>query len=285
MMTSPLLGARRIRELFETHGIRPHKELGQNFVIDPNTIRKVVDVARLSEHDSVIEIGAGAGSLTLGLAAAAERVTAVEFDSRVVPALRESLAGVTNVDVVEADAMKLDFAAVDATSLVANLPYNIAVPLVSKVLEDAPQVSSLTVMTQREVGERLAARPGSKAYGQVSVLVAYRASARVAARISRNAFWPVPAVDSVLVRIDRRREADVDYAVFRRAVRTAFQQRRKTLRNTLSEVAGSPAAAEAVLAQANVEPAARPEAVDLDGWVAISESLVEHGVAVPERPS
>ena len=202
-MSGSLLGARRIRELFEAHGIRPQKELGQNFVIDPNTIRKVVDVARVSEDDSVLEIGAGAGSLTLGLAAAAGRVTAVEFDSNVVPALRESLVGVDNVDVIEADAMKLDYTSIDATILVANLPYNIAVPLVITVLEKAAQVTSLTVMTQREVGERLAASAGSKAYGQVTVLVGYWAAASVTARISRNAFFPVPTVDSVVVRIER----------------------------------------------------------------------------------
>ena len=171
MTDGPLLGARRLRELFETHGIRPHKELGQNFVVDPNTIRKVVDVAGDLADETVLEIGAGAGSLTLGLARAARGVIAVEFDDRLVPALRESLRGIGNVTIVAADAMKLDYATVDASEVVANLPYNIAVPLVITVLEHAPQISSLTVMTQREVGERLAATAGSKSYGQVSVLV------------------------------------------------------------------------------------------------------------------
>jgi 16S rRNA (adenine1518-N6/adenine1519-N6)-dimethyltransferase len=272
-VSGPLLGARRIRELFEAHGIRPQKELGQNFVIDPNTIRKVVDVARVSDDDSVLEIGAGAGSLTLGLAAAARRVTAVEFDSRVVPALRDSLAGVDNVDVVEADAMKLDYTSIEATALVANLPYNIAVPLVITVLEKAKQIASLTVMTQREVGERLAAAPGSKAYGQVTVLVGYWAAASVAARISRNAFFPVPTVDSVVVRIDRRPQPDVDYQVLKSLVKASFEQRRKTLRNALARVTGSSAAAERVLADAAIDSAARPETIDLAGWFSIARGL------------
>ena len=272
-MSGPLLGARRIRELFEAHGIRPQKQLGQNFVIDPNTIRKVVDVARVSEDDSVLEIGAGAGSLTLGLTAAAGHVTAVEFDSNVVPALRESLVGVENVDVIEADAMKLDYTSIDATILVANLPYNIAVPLVITVLEKATQVTSLTVMTQREVGERLAASAGSKAYGQVTVLVGYWAAASVAARISRNAFFPVPRVDSVVVRIERRPQPDVDYQVLKRAVKASFEQRRKTLRNALARVAGSTAAAERVLAAAAIDSTARPETIDVDGWFSIASGL------------
>jgi 16S rRNA (adenine1518-N6/adenine1519-N6)-dimethyltransferase len=272
-VSRPLLGARRIRELFEAHGIRPQKGLGQNFVIDPNTIRKVVEVARVSDDDSVLEIGAGAGSLTLGLAAAARRVTAVEFDSRVVPALRESLAGVDNVDVVEADAMKLDYTSIEATALVANLPYNIAVPLVITVLEKAKQVASLTVMTQREVGERLAASPGSKAYGQVTVLVGYWAAASVAARISRNAFFPVPTVDSVVLRIDRRSQPDVDYQVLKSLVKASFEQRRKTLRNALARVTGSTAAAERVLADAAIDSAARPETIDLAGWFSIARGL------------
>jgi len=269
-----LLGARRIRELFETHGIRPHKELGQNFVIDPNTIRKVVDVAGDLSDKTVLEIGAGAGSLTLGLAGAARRVIAVEFDTRVVPALREALLGIDNVEVAEADAMKLDYASLEATVMVANLPYNIAVPLVITVLENAPQITSLTVMTQREVGERLAATPGTKSYGQVSVLASYWARATVAARISRNAFFPVPTVDSVLVRIDRREPPEVSYARLNEIVKAAFAQRRKTLRNTLGPLGNSVSEVERSIHDAGIDPAARPETVSLDGWVAITRQLV-----------
>ncbi len=222
----------------------------------------------------MLEIGAGAGSLTLGLARAARRVIAVEFDARIVPALRESLVGIDNVEVVEADAMKLDYAAVEATELVANLPYNIAVPLVITVLENATQISSLTVMTQREVGERLAATPGSKSYGQVSVLVGYWAETLVAARISRNAFYPVPTVDSVLVRLDRRDPPEVDYARLNEVVKTAFAQRRKTLRNTLGPLGSSVSEIEDTIRTAGIDPGARPETVSLDGWVAITRQLV-----------
>jgi len=274
MTDGRLLGARRIRELFEAHGIRPHKELGQNFVIDPNTIRKVVDVAGDLSDKIVLEIGAGAGSLTLGLAGAARRVIAVEFDVRVVPALREALLGIDNVEVAVADAMKLDYAKLEATSLVANLPYNIAVPLVITVLENAPQITSLTVMTQREVGERLAATPGNKSYGQVSVLVGYWARATVAARISRNAFFPVPTVDSVVVRIDRREPPEVSYARLNEIVKAAFAQRRKTLRNTLDPLGNSVSEVERSIHDADVDPSVRPETVSLDEWVAITRQLV-----------
>ncbi len=274
MTDGRLLGARRIRELFETHGIRPHKELGQNFVIDPNTIRKVVDVAGDLSDKIVLEIGAGAGSLTLGLAGAARRVIAIEFDERVVPALREALLGIDNVEVAEGDAMKLDYASLEATVMVANLPYNIAVPLVITVLENAPQITSLTVMTQREVGERLAATPGTKSYGQVSVLVGYWARATVAARISRNAFFPVPTVDSVLVRIDRREPPEVSYARLNEIVKAAFAQRRKTVRNTLAPLGDSVSEVERSIHDAGIDPSARPETVSLDGWVAITRQLV-----------
>jgi 16S rRNA (adenine1518-N6/adenine1519-N6)-dimethyltransferase len=278
MTEGRLLGARRLRELFTTHDIRPHKELGQNFVVDPNTIRKVVDAAGDLSARTVLEIGAGAGSLTLGLARAARRVIAVEFDARMVPALRESVGEIDNVEIVQADALKLDYAALEATEVVANLPYNIAVPLVITVLENAPQVSSLTVMTQREVGHRLAATPGSKSYGQVSVLVGYWTETVVAARISRNAFYPVPAVDSVLVRLDRREPPEVDYARLNEVVKTAFAQRRKTLRNTLRNTLGplgsSASEIENTIRAAGIDPGARPETVSLDGWVAITRQLV-----------
>jgi 16S rRNA (adenine1518-N6/adenine1519-N6)-dimethyltransferase len=267
------------------HGIRPHKELGQNFVVDPNTIRKVVDAAGDLSAKTVLEIGAGAGSLTLGLAHAARRVIAVEFDSRLVPALRESLHGINNVEVTEADALKLDYATVEATEVVANLPYNIAVPVVVTVLENAPQVSSLTVMAQREVGERLAASPGSKSFGQVSVLVGYWARADVAARISRNAFYPVPTVDSVLVRIDRREPPPVDYARLNEVVKTAFGQRRKTLRNTLGPLGRSTSEVEDAIREAGIDPGARPETVSLDAWVAIVRQLVSSPETWDSEPS
>ena len=256
----PLLGARRLQELFQSHGLRPKKSLGQNFVVDPNTIRKVLAAAELTGNEHVLEIGAGPGSLTLGLAGACAKVTAIEIDPGLLPVLQEVLATTDNVDVVQGDAMQLDLAAIPATRLVANLPYNVATPVVLKVLETAPQITDLLVMTQREVGARLAAAPGTKVYGAPTVMAAYFASAKVAVPIARKAFWPVPNVDSVMVRLTRREVLPgVDHKTCSRVVAAAFGQRRKTLRNSLAPIAGSPAAAAEVLARAGIEATARPE--------------------------
>jgi 16S rRNA (adenine1518-N6/adenine1519-N6)-dimethyltransferase len=278
MTGTTLLGARRLRELLDLHGIRPTKSLGQNFVIDPNTIRKVVEVANLGSGDHVLEIGAGAGSLTLGLADAAGRVVALEYDRRLLPVLNETLGSVANVEVVHGDALEVDLAGFGATKVVANLPYNIAASVVLKVLEAAPGVESLTVMTQREVGERLAAAPGSKTYGQPSVLVAYFAAARVAAQISRRVFYPEPNVDSVLVRIDRRAPPEgSDHETFAALVRAGFSQRRKSLRNSLAPLVGSPARAEGLLEAAGIDPGTRAERLPLDRFVALEQVLRASG--------
>ncbi|MGH2819278.1 MAG: 16S rRNA (adenine(1518)-N(6)/adenine(1519)-N(6))-dimethyltransferase RsmA [Actinomycetota bacterium] len=274
MAEPALLGARRLRELLDRYDVRPAKALGQNFVIDPNTIRKIVHEARLDQTEDVVEVGAGAGSLTLGLAQAARRVVAIEFDRKLVSLLRETLAGIDNVEVVHGDALRMDLEAYGATRLVGNLPYNIATPLVLEVLEEAQSIRDLTVMTQAEVGERLAAAPGSKSYGQASVLVAYHAVARVAARISRSAFHPVPGVDSVLVVFERGPPpADVDAERFRTVVKAASAQRRKMLRSSLIAVAGSAEAAREALGRARVDPVARPEEVPLEGFLALAREL------------
>jgi 16S rRNA (adenine1518-N6/adenine1519-N6)-dimethyltransferase len=267
-----LLGARRLRELFDRHGIRPRKELGQNFVVDPNTIRRIVEHAEIRPGTRVVEIGAGAGSLTLGLAEAGARVTAVEFDRALLPVLAETVGELDEVEIVAADALTFDFGS-GGEAVVANLPYNIAVPLVMSVLARAPNIQSMTVMTQKEVGERLAAAPGTKAYGSLSVMVRHRAEARVVMRVSRRAFYPVPGVDSVVVRLRRREGSDVDSVALERVVRAAFAQRRKTLRNTLVPVAGDAARAEKMLEAAGIDPAARAEEVDLDGFAAIARQL------------
>jgi 16S rRNA (adenine1518-N6/adenine1519-N6)-dimethyltransferase len=271
MTTPPLLGARRLMELLRQHGIRPRKELGQNFVIDPNTIRKVVASARLDPGDRVLEIGAGAGSLTLGLAEEAAHVIAVEFDRALHPVLQTVLGDAGNVEVVAADAMAMELEELPVNKMVGNLPYNIAVDVVMRVLEQARQISALTVMTQREVGERLAASAGSKAYGGVSVMVRYFADARVVTRVSRNAFYPVPGVDSVLVHLVRSsRKEDVDERRLAVIVRAAFGQRRKTLRNALAPLVGSGAGAEEVLRRAGIDPKARAEEIDLEGFLEIT---------------
>lgn len=255
--------------------MRPSKSLGQNFVVDPNTIRKVVSVAEVGADDHVLEIGAGAGSLTLGLAAAARRVTAVEFDRALHPVLREVLAGAPNVEVVHADATKLEWASVDAGALVANLPYNIATPLVLDALQGAPSLRTLTVMTQREAGERLAAGPGSKAYGHVSVVAAFYADAAVAAPISRKVFYPEPNVDSVLVRLVRRRGGrdGVDPERVFSLTRAAFSQRRKTLKSSLSAAVADPERVPDALRAVGLAPTARPEELGIEEWLALERQL------------
>jgi 16S rRNA (adenine1518-N6/adenine1519-N6)-dimethyltransferase len=273
-MTSPeLLGARRVRELLAEYGASPKRSLGQNFVIDPNTIRKVVEVARVARNEKVLEIGAGCGSLTMGLAAAAEHVVAVEIDDNLVQLLRKSFETIPNVTIVHSDASSMPLGDVDATVLVANLPYNIATYLVLRALEEAPQIARITVMTQKEVGERLAADVGSKAYGQTSVMVRYFGRAQVVAQISRRAFFPVPNVDSVLVEVTRGASPDVERSRLFEIVRAAFSQRRKTLRNTLSSVTGSTDAAAETLVASGISPGARAEELTLDDFVRIAKTL------------
>jgi 16S rRNA (adenine1518-N6/adenine1519-N6)-dimethyltransferase len=270
-----LLGARRVRELLEAQGVRPSKSLGQNFVIDPNTIRKVISVADIHETDHVLEIGAGAGSLTIGLAGAATRVTAIEVDPQLLPALAEVTGARANVSVVHADALHVDLAGIGATTVVANLPYNIATLVVLKLLEEAPTVRSLTVMTQREVGDRLTATPGSKIYGQTTVMTAFFAAARMAGTVSRNAFWPVPRVESAIVRIDRRAKPEVEWRSFVQVVRAAFAQRRKMLRQTIASIVGSSAVAEEVLIAAGISPEDRAEQLGLEDFVRLTSAIGE----------
>ena len=270
---APYLGARALMELLQRHGHRPTKSLGQNFVIDPNTIRKVVAAAGVTEDDHVLEIGAGPGSLTLGLAAAAKKVTAVEVDSHILPALREAVSGAPNVEVVHADALSLEYAAFGASRLVGNLPYNIATQIVLLALEGAPEISSLTVMTQKEAGERLVAGPGSKVYGATSVLTSFHGKARLAGTISRRAFYPVPNVDSVTVRIERHADAPVvDKERFYRVVKAAFAQRRKMARSTLSEVFGDQERAVAALRAAGVSATARAEEIGPETYLKLAAS-------------
>lgn len=273
-MTAELLGARRVRALLDSYGVHPAKALGQNFVIDPNTIRKIVHLAELQPDDLVLEIGAGVGSLTVELARVASHVVAVEIDPRLARALAEVLDGVPNVTVLEGDALEVDLASLDASRLVANLPYNVAATVVLRVLEEAPGVERLTVMTQREVGERLAAPPGSKTYGLTSALLAYWGSARVAASVSRRAFYPEPNVDSVVVVVERAKALpDVDRTALFALVRAAFGQRRKMLRSSLAALAGSASAAESALLSAGLDPTARPEEVGIAEFVALTRAL------------
>jgi 16S rRNA (adenine1518-N6/adenine1519-N6)-dimethyltransferase len=272
-------GRAEIHELLVANDLRPSRALGQNFVADGNTVRRIVRLAGITEGQRVVEIGAGLGSLTLALVEAGATVTAVEIDRHVLPVLRAQVEP-AGVRVVEADALRLDWsdllggegAATDGPwSLVANLPYNMAVPLVMRVLEEAPQVTSLLVMVQREVGERLAAAAGDEAYGAVSVKVAYWADATVVGRVSASVFIPKPRVESVLVRLDRRLERGVDgdgggpgsaqYERLFAVVRAGFAHRRKMLRRCLDGLV-RPEAFDAV----GIRSTARAEELSLGEW-------------------
>ena len=266
-----LLGASSVRELLSSNGITPKRAWGQSFVIDPNTIEKIVGVAGIEPVDSVLEIGAGVGSLTLGLAAAARRVVAVEKDPRLARVVAEIAAGAA-VEVVEGDALELALGSFGTSKCVSNLPYSVGARIVLRVLATAPAISELTVVVQKEVGARLAAGPGSKIYGASSVLVAAYAAATVAGSVSRRAFWPVPNVDSVVVKL-RRHEAPAATDALETVVRAAFSQRRKSLRNSLAAVAGGSEAAAAALEAAGVAPQARAEELSLEQFLSVGGRL------------
>jgi len=259
-----------IERLLAEQGLSPRRALGQNFVADPNTVRRIVRLAGIEAGCRVVEVGAGLGSLTIALAEAGADVTAVELDAHLVALLRPMVEPL-GVRVVEADALRVDWAtALDPSlgpwRLVANLPYNVATPLVMLLLEQAPALDRLFVMVQAEVGERFAALPGTAAYGAVSVLIAYWAQARVVGRVAPTVFVPRPKVDSALVAIDRRPVPAVDpaavaYERLKVVVRAGFGQRRKMLRRSLADVV-SPEA----FAAAGVRPEERAEQLDVAAW-------------------
>jgi len=261
------------------HGLRPSRALGQHFVADPNTVRRIARLAGVGAGDHVVEIGAGLGSLTLALAESGADVTAVETDRYLLPVLREVVAS-TSVRVIEADARSLDWEALLGPEpgrwvLVANLPYNMAASLVVDVLEKVPAVERMLVMVQREVGERLAAGPGSAAYGAVSVRVAYWAMARVVGRVPATVFVPEPKVSSVLVALERLEEPAIDplvasYGDVFELVRAGFAQRRKMLRGALAGLATPED-----LRAAGVRPEARAEELDVHAWGTLAACLSE----------
>jgi 16S rRNA (adenine1518-N6/adenine1519-N6)-dimethyltransferase len=256
-----------VRRLLDENGLAPSRARGQNFVVDPNTVRRVARLAGVGPRDRVVEIGAGLGSLTLALAQTGASVTAIEIDGGLAPVLR-SVVEPVGVRVVEADALRLDWSALldgPGWALVANLPYNVATPLIADLLDGVPAIDRMLVMVQREVGERLAARPGDAAYGAVSVKVAYWATARVVGRVPPTVFHPMPKVESALVRIDRRPApavgADVDRAWLFQLVGTGFGQRRKMLRRSLATLVPPEA-----FAAAGIRPEARAEELSVEEW-------------------
>jgi 16S rRNA (adenine1518-N6/adenine1519-N6)-dimethyltransferase len=273
-----LLGAAEVRELADRLGLRPSKQRGQNFVIDPNTIRRIVRLARLQDGDDVLEVGPGLGSLTLGLLAAGHRVLAVEVDAALSGALmptvqRKAPTRAADLTVVVADALTLAPGSAQPAALVANLPYNVAVPVLLHLLATFPTIATALVMVQAEVADRLAAEPGSRTYGVPSVKARWYGEVRRVATIGRSVFWPVPNVDSALVRLVRgvppptTATRDEVFAV----IDAAFAQRRKTLRAALAPWAGSATAADAALRAAGVDPRARGESLTVEDFARIAE--------------
>jgi 16S rRNA (adenine1518-N6/adenine1519-N6)-dimethyltransferase len=275
-----LLTPASIQALLDRHGVRPGRALGQNFLADPNTARRIARLASIEPGARVVEVGPGLGSLTLALAdAGAMEIVALELDRHLVPALREVLAGCA-VRVEQGDALATDWHALLGSepgwSMVSNLPYNIATPLVVRVLETAPMVERLFVMVQREVGERMAAAPGADAYGAVSVKIAYYAHAELAGLVPPTVFLPRPAVDSALVRLVRRAEPPVSVPDVDRLfalVRAGFATRRKMLRRALIGELGTRTVA--VLEAAGIDPSARAETLGLEQWAAIARADAE----------
>ncbi len=264
----------QIDELLLRHGLAPRRDLGQNFVADANTVRRIARLAEIGPGDHVLEIGPGLGSLTLALAETGATVIAVEIDRGVVPVLREITADLPNVTVVEGDAMHLDWATLlagdDHWVMVANLPYNVATPLVCDVLDFVPQVARMLVMVQREVAERMCAAPRTEAFGAVSVKIAYWATARIAGYVPATVFVPRPKVESALADIRRRPAPAVSAprALMFELIKVAFGQRRKMLRRSLTALV-QPESFEA----ASIDAQRRPEELSVEEWGRLAEAV------------
>ena len=272
-----LLGAGEIRELAAKLDLKPSKSLGQNFVHDANVCRKIVRTAGVTSRDIALEIGPGLGSLTLAMLEEAQSVIAVEIDARLANQLPITAAFHTDranlLNVINEDALTLKTLPADPTVLVANLPYNVSVPVFLHLLEIFPSLRSGVVMVQAEVADRLAAKPNSKEYGIPSVKAAWWADVTGAGSVSRNIFWPQPNVDSKLVAFTRRAtpgDEELRKKVFA-IIDLAFAQRRKMLRSALSSMYGGSAAAEAVLTQAGIDPTLRGESLDIHSFCAIAK--------------
>ncbi|MBB5912734.1 16S rRNA (adenine1518-N6/adenine1519-N6)-dimethyltransferase [Nocardia transvalensis] len=278
-----LLGPVEVRELAERFGVRPTKQLGQNFVHDANTVRRIVTAAGVGREDVVLEVGPGLGSLTLALLDVVDRVVAVEIDPVLAHQLPDTVGAraarlAERLAVVEADALRVSARDLPAapTALVANLPYNVAVPVLIHLMSELPSLATALVMVQAEVADRLSAEPGSRIYGVPSVKAGFFGTVRRAGAVGRQVFWPVPQVESGLVRIERYatspwpQDADFRRRVFT-VVDAAFAQRRKTLRAALAGWAGSAAAAEQRLLTAGIDPTARGETLDTAAFVRLAQ--------------
>ncbi|MDG1197890.1 MAG: 16S rRNA (adenine(1518)-N(6)/adenine(1519)-N(6))-dimethyltransferase RsmA [Actinomycetota bacterium] len=265
-----------VKRLLEKAGIAPKKSLGQNFVVDPNTVKKIVRLAQIKSDSRVVEIGPGLGSLTLALIDTGAEVSVVETDGALIPLLTEVLNG--GARIVHADARTVDWqdlAPGKGWDLVANLPYNIATSLVIELLDEVPSVDRMLVMVQREAGERIAAKVGDSAYGAVSVRVALRAKATVVGSVPPSVFYPKPRVASVLVAVERHKQMETSTEVTEemiRLLRLSFGQRRKMLRKSLIEVTTS-----ASFTISGVKPSQRPEELDVETWLRFAEANLQAG--------
>lgn len=280
-----LLSPAQVTQLLARHGLRPKKRLGQNFLIDRNVLRKIIDAAELTSESHVLEIGPGLGTVTREAAEVAAKVVAVEMDRDLIPVLEETVGGCPNVEIVHADFLRLDLPAFLEShfgearcTVVANLPYYITSPLIIRLIDVKDRIERMIVMVQQEVADRLAAQPGTKDYGSLTVLIQYHCFVRMVARVKRTVFYPAPEVDSAIIRLDVRPSPAVDVpneALFFRIVRAAFGQRRKTLPRALS---GSPdlgwtrEKAGSALTKAGIDPGRRGETLSLEEFAEIARA-------------
>ena len=271
-----VIGKSDLKNIMEKHDLKPSKSLGQNFVVDPNTILKIIRAANIEKHQQILEIGPGLGSLTAQLSTTS-KVVAIELDRYLVPALEEVLNHFgerENVEIIHQDAMKIDWKEFFSHrqgiwKMVANLPYNIATPLIVTLLENAPEIQSIFVMGQLEVGERFAASPKSKAYGIPSVKAQYWAETIVLGKVSPNVFLPIPKVDSAILQIIRKPSPpEVNYTNFSRLIQTAFQHRRKMIRKSLNTLIPM-----SNFTIAEISPQSRPEELSVADWVKLTNTL------------
>jgi 16S rRNA (adenine1518-N6/adenine1519-N6)-dimethyltransferase len=274
-----LLGAVEIRELATSLDLKPTKKLGQNFVVDANTCRKIVKLGEVTDQDVALEIGPGLGSLTLALLEASKSVVAVEIDNRLAQQLPITIAkhgfDLANIQVINQDAMQLNKLPVQPDVLIANLPYNVSVPVLLNLLEYFPSIKRGVVMVQSEVAERLVAKANNKEYGSPTVKANWWADLSWAGSVSRSVFWPVPNVDSALVRFDRHIPigSEAERVKSFRVIDLAFAKRRKMMRSAISEIFGGSAAAEAALIRAGIDPTIRGEALTASQFAQIAQQI------------
>jgi len=289
--TAEVATPRRTKEIIAKYGFSFKKSLGQNFLIDQNILHKIVAAAELDKTKGALEIGPGIGALTQHLGEAAGKVTAVEIDNRLIPILKDILADEPNIEVVHGDVLKLDlkelftqkFENVSGISVVANLPYYVTTPILMKLLEEKLPLEHIVVMIQKEVAQRMAAKPGGKEYGSLSVAVQYYCVPQLVCEVPHTVFIPQPNVDSAVIKLSLRDKPAVDVpdeAFFFRVVQASFAQRRKTLSNNLTAFVGKSNKEEMlnVLARVGVDPSRRGETLSLDEFANISKALLEAGL-------